>query len=91
MNTIQEVNTSIMQGNFTNEQIDSIIDAVKFRRSILSRQNKRAFNVGSKVKFTSTRSGLTMSGSVSKIAIKFVTVLTPTGNWKVPANMLSAA
>jgi len=91
MNTIQEVNTSIMQGNFTNEQVDSIIDAVKFRRSILSRQNKREFNVGSKVKFTSTRSGLVMSGSVSKIAIKFVTVQTTSGNWKVPANMLTAA
>jgi len=43
------------------------------------------------VKFHSTKRGMTMSGTVSKIAIKYVTVSTPQGLWKVPANMLEAA
>jgi len=91
MNTLQEVSNGIMQANFTNDELNKLAEIIQFRRGLLAKLNKRTFSIGSKVKFTSTRSGLTMSGSVSKIAIKFITVLTPTGNWKVPANMLSAA
>jgi len=43
------------------------------------------------VKFHSTKRGMTMSGTVSKIAIKYVTVSTQQGLWRVPANMLEAA
>lgn len=88
MTTISEVNFAIMQGNFTNDQLDSIMSAVKFRRSQISKQTKRALTIGSQVKFTSNRNGQTYSGVVEKIAIKNVIVRTPLGGYRVPANML---
>lgn len=97
--TIQEVNTSIMFSNFSNTQLDSIISAVKYARTQLAQDTKRELRVGSTVKFYSTKRGITVTGTVDKIAIKYVTVReTPqtTGRlvhnlWKVPANMLEAA
>lgn len=86
--SIQSINTEIIQGNFTNDQLSSIIDAVKFARARLGEVNKRALRLGATVKFTSTKTGMTYTGSVDKIAIKFVTVRTSAGLWKVPANML---
>jgi hypothetical protein len=47
--------------------------------------------LGGAVKFTSMKNGMTYNGVVDKIAIKFVTVRTPQGLWKVPANMLETA
>jgi len=45
--------------------------------------------VGDNVNFTSTKTGQNVTGVVIKIAIKYVTVRTVSGNWRVPANMLS--
>ena len=83
------INTAILQGNFTNDQLSLIIDAVKFARARLTDMNKRSLRVGQRVSFTSSRTGTLMSGEVVKIAIKFVTVRTAAGLWRVPANMLS--
>jgi hypothetical protein len=89
--SIQTVNAEILAGNFTNEQLSSIIDAVKFARARLTETNKRSLKLGGTVQFTSNKTGLTLRGTVDKIAIKFVTVRTPQGLWRVPANMLEAA
>lgn len=91
MVSIKDVNSAIIAGNFTNDQLTSIIDAVKFARSQLSQQNKRSMTLGTTVKFTSTKNGVTYMGTVQKIAIKYVTVSTAKGLWKVPANMLEVA
>lgn len=91
MATIQEVNSSIMFGDFSNDQLDSIISAIKYRRGQMTKDAKRAFTVGSKVKFYSTKRGISVQGQVTKVAIKYITVSTPQGLWKVPANMLEAA
>lgn len=88
--TISDINTAIITGSFTNDQLNSVIDAVKYARSRLGAQTKRSLCLGQKVTFTSSRTGLRMSGSVAKIAIKYVTVSTPQGSWRVPANMLEA-
>lgn len=88
MNTMQ-INTAIIQGGFTNEQLTSIIDAVKFARARLVDANKRSLRIGQRVEFTSSRTGTRIAGDVVKIAIKFVTVKTAAGLWRVPANMLS--
>ena len=89
--SIQTVNAEILAGNFTNEQLSSVIDAVKFARARLTEVNKRSLRVGGAVKFTSTKNGMTYNGTVDKIAIKFVTVRTQQGLWRVPANMLETA
>lgn len=87
--SIQTVNAEILAGNFTNLQLGSIIDAVKFARARLAEQNKRSITLGSKVQFTSSKTGQTMIGDVTKIAIKYVTVRTASGLWRVPASMLT--
>ena len=89
--TIQEVNTAIMFGNFTNDQLTSIVNAVQYARAQLGKQKIRTFTKGDTVKFTSAkRGGLVVQGTVTKVAIKYVTVKDSVMLWKVPANMLEA-
>ena len=91
MKTIQEVNSAIMFGTWTNVELSSMIDAVKWNRAQLTKEVKNSIKPGQMVKFTSSKTGQTMVGDVTKIAIKYVTVRTPAGMWRVPANMLEAA
>ena len=86
---IKQINTAIMQGNFTNEELNSIGDAMRFARAQLVVRNKSALTIGSNVKFTSSTRG-TISGVVKKINRKFIIVDQPGQfrSWKVPANML---
>ena len=86
---ITQVNQAIMHGNFTNDELTSIIDAVKYGRSRLTRQIKSGLMVGDNVNFNSTKLGRNVTGVITKIAIKYVTVRTATGLWRVPANMLT--
>ena len=86
---VSQINTAIIQGTFTNEQLSSMIDAVKFARGRLAQATKFSLRIGSQVEFTSTKTGRTMQGTVQKIAIKYVTVATNAGLWRVPANMLT--
>ena len=88
---VSQINTAIIQGTFTNDELTSMIDAVKFARSKLTNRVKFTISNGSKVKFTSAKNGITYSGTVEKVAIKFATVSTTQGRWKVPMNMLEAA
>ena len=89
MRTIQEINTAIIQGSLTNTELVSVIDAVKFARSRLAQQTKYSLRVGDNVNFTSSKTGQNVTGTVVKIAIKYVTVQSVKGLWRVPANMLS--
>jgi small-conductance mechanosensitive channel len=89
MMNISQINTAIIQGTWTNDQLTSMIDAVKFARARLTEQSKRSLRIGDNVNFTSSKTGQNYTGLVTKIAIKFVTVRTAQGLWKVPANMLT--
>jgi hypothetical protein len=86
---ITQINTAIMQGQLTNDELTSVIDAVKFARARLTRQVKCALMVGDNVEFTSSKTGRRTRGHVKKIAIKYITVDTGMGLWRVPANMLT--
>jgi hypothetical protein len=90
MISIKDINSAIMFGNLTNDELTSIIDAVKYARAQLTQRTKRSLMLGDTVKFTSNRNGRTYTGTVRKIAIKFVTVDTGQMLFKVPANMLEA-
>ena len=85
---VKEINSAIMFGTWTNTELQSMIDAVKWNRALLAKQVKRQLFLGDSVEFTSSKTGMTMQGTVSKIAIKYITVRTPQGLWRVPANML---
>ena len=63
-------------------------DEIALRRNALSRQNMREISVGDQVAFTA-RNGGVQKGSVVKKAIKYCTVDTGFGRWKVPASMLT--
>ena len=89
MLTIQEVNKAIMLQTWTNTELSSMIDAVKWNREQLSKRIKRSIMVGDNVEFTSSKTGRLTRGFVTKIAIKYVTVNTGMGLWRVPANMLT--
>ncbi len=91
MISIKDVNSAIMFSNFTNDELTSIIDAVKYARAQLTKQKTRTFKLGDAVKFTSNRNGLTYTGTVRKVKIKFVLVSTNAGVYNVPANMLEVA
>lgn len=87
--SIQSINAEILAGNFTNDQLSSIGDAIKFARARLGETTKRSLRLGDNVNFNNSRTGQNMTGVVMKIAIKYVTVRTVGGLWKVPANMLT--
>ena len=86
---IKQINSAIMFGTWTDIELRSIIDAVKWNRAQLTQQTKRSLRIGDNVNFTSTKHGRNVTGVVTKIAIKYVTVKTATGLWRVPANMLT--
>jgi ferredoxin-fold anticodon binding domain-containing protein len=92
MMTIQEINKAIMFGNFTNEELSSIGDAIRFNRAQLTKQTKRNISLGCTVRFTHPKTGRVHTGIVKKIKIKNITVLeNGMMNWNVPANMLEVA
>jgi small-conductance mechanosensitive channel len=86
---IQTINTAIINGGWSNADLNSMIDAVKFARKRLAERSKASLMLGDTVNFTSTKTGRNITGTVVKIAIKYVTVRTLEGLWRVPANMLT--
>lgn len=86
---IKQVNSAIMFGDWTDIELRSMIDAVKWNRSRLTERTKATLRVGDNVEFTSSKTGRLTRGHITKIAIKYVTVNTGMGLWRVPANMLT--
>lgn len=89
--SIQDVNSKIMFGSFSNDQLESILAAVQYRRRQITKETKRSLMVGDVVKFTHPKTGRTHQGNVVKIAIKNIKVREGITTWNVPANMLIVA
>jgi hypothetical protein len=89
--SVATITREIVAGTFTNDELNKIADAIRFARGQLTQQNRRSLTVGTSVKFTNTRTGQVVSGTIEKMALKFATVTTGTGRWKVPASMLETA
>jgi hypothetical protein len=87
--TIQAINSAIIAGTWSNADLESMIDAVKFARGRLTNQVKFSLRVGDNVNWDSTKTGRNTTGVVMKVAQKYVTVKTVSGLWRVPANMLT--
>lgn len=90
MSTIQEINSAIMFGDFTNDQLNSIVTAIKYRRNQLGKTVKQSLGLGTKVSFYARHQSRDIVGIVEKIAIKYVTVNANGQRWRVPANMVEA-
>jgi len=87
---ISEINGSIMYGKFTNDQLLSIIDAVRFAQSQLRSQVARSLRPGDAVQFRSNRNHQVYKGTLESIKIKNAIVQTALGKYRVPMNMLEA-
>lgn len=88
MPTINEINHEIMQGSFTNDQLDSIASAIKYRRRQVGLEIKRTIRVGDQVRFYHPKLGRDLSGPVRSVKIKNIVVATAAGTYRVPANLL---
>ena len=84
------ITREIVAGGFTNDELTKITEAIKFARSQLTQQNRRSLVIGTRVKFTNNRTNQVVTGTIEKMALKFATVTTLSGRWKVPASMLEA-
>ena len=88
MLNVTDIRNTIISGDLSNSDLDSIQQAVTFARGQLAKKQIRTFNRGAMVKFTSNRNGQFYVGTVEKVGIKNITVRTPVGLYRVPANML---
>ena len=86
---IAQICRSIEHGQLSDRDLTDVITAVKYARRNLQRKITSSLMVGDNVNFNSTKLGRNVTGVITKIAIKYVTVRTATGLWRVPANMLS--
>lgn len=86
--TVKNLVYSIQFGNLSNAELDQVSAAVRFRRNVLAQNVKSQLQRGASVQFFSTRYGKNLQGVVEKVAIKYITVSTTQGRWKVPANLL---
>lgn len=87
----QQIVQQIMFGNFSNEELNGIVEAIKFARASITKANIRTIRAGTSVQFTSSKTGKNITGEVTKVGRKFLVVREhgmSYGNWKVPANMV---
>jgi ribosomal protein L35AE/L33A len=87
---IKQITAAILTGNFSNDELNTIFDSVKYARGRLGKEKKNQFIVGSSVKFRG-RDGKTVQGTVVKIGIKNLQVRANFTTWRVPAAMLEPA
>ena len=70
------------------EDLDLIVQAIKYRRNQMHTQKAQSFRVGDTVSFTG-RYGRTETGKVTRVKIKYVVVDTGMSRWNVPGNHLT--
>lgn len=90
MSTAQEINAQIISSNLSIDQLNQVIEAVKYARAQLGRQVARTISIGSNVRFTA-RDGQVFTGTVQGIKIKNAVVTTAQGRFQVPMSLLEAA
>jgi len=88
--SIQSINAEILAGGFTNEQLSSIGDAIKFARAQLARNVANTLKPGATVQFRSNRSGVVYRGTLERVKLKNAIVNTQQGRYNVPMSMLEA-
>lgn len=89
MLSLQDLKLGIIKGDFTNDELDQLAQAVRYARSELLREKKRELQVGVTVQFRSR--GQVFYGTVSSIKVKNAVVDTSAGRYRVPMNMLTVA
>lgn len=91
MQTSKDIVAAIIGGSFNTDQLNEIVDGIKFARSRIAQQNMFTMRVGAKVKFTNSRAGVVEVGEVYKVNRTKIIVKVGMTRWTVPAAMLSPA
>ena len=89
--TVEQIRKQIYLGDFTNDDINMIVQACQYARAQLARQNINTIRAGHHVQFRNAKTGRNITGEVLKVGRKFLTVREhgmSWGNWRVPANMV---
>ena len=93
--TIAQINSAIISGDFNNDDLESIANAIRFARSQMIHKNTGSLVIGTTVKFTNPKTGQSHTGVVKKVKLKNILIDCPSygrgGLLNVPAHMLSVA
>jgi hypothetical protein len=84
----KEITRDIVNGTFTNDELNLIIEAVKFARGQNARRAARTLRIGEQVTFNG-RNGPVV-GRLEQIKIKKAIVVSGQTRWNVPLAMLEA-
>lgn len=87
--TVTNIVRAIKTGDFSNDELNRISEAVRFARAELVRENKRQLSQGTTVQFIS--GGRVFHGTIECIKVKNAVVATSAGRYRVPMNMLTIA
>ena len=85
MNAMEEIKATIFSSN--REEINAIIELVKVRKEMLSKEKMSEMKVGDKVSFI--HKGAKILGTIRKKNIKRLVVDTEIGGWNIPASLLT--
>jgi len=88
MSDLRSILISIHQGDFNHDELNTIIEAVKFKRAQNARKAANTLQVGEQVAFNGRR-GFTV-GVLEQIKIKKAIVRVGDTRWNVPLAMLEA-
>ena len=82
----------IIEGIYTlnNDELNSVVDALKLRRNQLHYQDAQSFRVGDRVSFKGRHNAIE-KGTIEKVKIKYILVRTDRGQrWNVPGSHLTS-
>jgi len=85
MNAMEEIKATIFSSN--REEINAIVELVKIRKEMLSKEKMSEMKVGDKVSFI--HKGAKILGTIRKKNIKRLVVDTEIGGWNIPASLLT--
>ncbi len=85
---VRDILVSIRNSNLNNDDLNLIIEAVKFKRTQNGRQAARTLRIGQQVSFNG-RNGPVV-GNLAEIKIKKAIVVSGMTRWNVPLAMLEA-
>ena len=85
MNAMEEIKATIFSSN--REEINAIVELIKIRKEMLSKEKMSEMKVGDKVSFI--HKGAKILGTIRKKNIKRLVVDTEIGGWNIPASLLT--
>ena len=88
MSDLRNILLDIRNGNFNNDDLNLIIESVKFKRAQNGRQAARTLVIGERVQFNG-RNGVVV-GKLEQIKIKKAIVVAGQTRWNVPLAMLES-